>query len=139
MNSIHKRRLYFLAVIAIAISIATSFVLYALKQNMNLFLTPTEIAAKHLPEDYHLRLGGMVKPGSLLRDKQGLGVQFVVTDTHQQILVRYHGILPDLFREGKGVVAEGNLNAQGEFIATQVLAKHDEKYMPKTVTKVTHD
>lgn len=133
MNKIHKRRLYYIGISAISISLAISLILYALKQNINVFLTPNQLASTHLSSDYHFRLGGMVKPGSIVREKNGLSVQFVVTDFKRDVTVSYQGILPDLFREGKGVIAEGNLNSNGTFIATQVLAKHDENYMPKSV------
>lgn len=83
--------------------------------------------------DYHFRLGGLVKTGSLTREKKGLGLQFVVTDLKKEVLVSYEGVLPDLFREGKGVIVEGKLNKKGVMIASQVLAKHDENYMPKKV------
>jgi cytochrome c-type biogenesis protein CcmE len=133
MNKIHKRRLYYVGLFALGITVAAGLILYALKQNINVFLTPGQIANAHISADYHFRLGGMVKSSSVVRDKTGLGVEFVVTDLKRDQRVRYVGILPDLFREGKGVIAEGSLNSQGVFIATQVLAKHDENYMPKNV------
>jgi cytochrome c-type biogenesis protein CcmE len=133
MNKIHKRRLYYVGLSTISLALATSLILYALKQNINVFLTPTQLSTQHLAPDYHFRLGGMVKKDSVKHDKSGLGVQFIVTDFKQEIPVYYVGILPDLFHEGKGVIAEGNLNSQHIFIASQVLAKHDENYMPKQV------
>ena len=136
MNKIQKRRLYFISFFVVGLTLATGLILYALKQNINVFLTPTQITSTHLPHDYHLRLGGMVKKGSVVREKTGLGVQFTVTDFKHEILVQYVGILPDLFREGKGVVAEGTLNTRGIFIATQILAKHDENYMPKSMASL---
>jgi cytochrome c-type biogenesis protein CcmE len=135
MNKIHKRRLYFVGAFALGLTIAAGLVLYALKQNMNVFITPKEIASLHLPSDYHFRLGGMVKKGSVIRDKNSLEVTFVVSDLKSEIAVKYTGVLPDLFREGKGVVAEGHLDSQNRFVATQVLAKHDENYMPKKVAE----
>ena len=108
-------------------------ILYALKQNINAFVTPSQLAALHPSADYHFRLGGMVKKGSVLHDKESLKVQFVVTDLKKEMLVYYTGVLPDLFREGKGVIAEGRLDEQNRFQAGQVLAKHDENYMPKNV------
>ena len=107
MNKIQKKRLYLLSIFVIGIAIAASFIFYALKQNMNVFLTPKQITAAHLPADYHFRLGGMVKNKSVVRDKNSLGVTFIVTDLKQDITVHYVGILPDLFHEGKGVIAEG--------------------------------
>jgi cytochrome c-type biogenesis protein CcmE len=131
MNKIHKRRLYMIAFSAVGIALAVGLILYALRQNINAFLTPTEIAVTQLVPDYHCRLGGLVKNGSLVREKQNLGVQFVVTDMQHDITVRYNGILPDLFREGKGMIAEGSIDTNGVFQATQILAKHDENYTPR--------
>jgi cytochrome c-type biogenesis protein CcmE len=133
MNKIHKRRLYYVGLFALGLSLAAGLILYALKQNINVFLTPSQIANTQLTSHYHFRLGGMVKKHSVTRDKNGLGVEFVVTDLKRDLSVRYIGVLPDLFREGTGVIAEGSMNDQGIFIATQVLAKHDENYMPKNV------
>lgn len=135
MNKIHKQRLYYLSLFAIGISLAAGLILYALKQNINVFLTPNQIASAHLSPDYHFRLGGMVKKGSVVHTSQSLDVTFIVSDFKREISVHYVGVLPDLFREGKGVIAEGSLNTQGQFEATQVLAKHDENYMPKNVYK----
>lgn len=131
MNNIHKRRLYTILFSAISIAIAAALILYALRQNINAFMTPSEMLTTQLSSNYHCRLGGLVKKGSLVREKQGLGVQFVVTDMKQDMTVQYNGILPDLFREGKGMIAEGTLNANGIFMATQILAKHDENYTPQ--------
>jgi cytochrome c-type biogenesis protein CcmE len=136
MNKIHKRRLYFIGLFALGLAIAASLVLYALKQNMNVFITPSQIADSQLKTDYHFRLGGMVKKNSVIREKNSLGVSFIVTDLKSDIAVYYVGVLPDLFREGKGVVAEGHLDTQHRFVATQVLAKHDENYMPKNVAEM---
>lgn len=133
MNKIQKRRLYFVSFFIIGLAIAASLIFYALRQNMNVFLTPDELATMQIRPDYHIRLGGMVKKQSVHHDKNGLGVEFTVTDFKRDIKVRYVGILPDLFRQGKGVVAEGTMNAQGVFVATQILAKHDENYMPKKI------
>lgn len=133
MNIIHKRRIYYISFFALGLAIAAGLILYALKQNINAFLTPSQLTATHFSTDYHFRLGGMVKQNSVVRDQQGLGVEFIVTDLKRDLPVRYVGVLPDLFREGKGVIAEGNLNSQGVFIASQILAKHDENYMPKNV------
>lgn len=133
MNKIHQQRIWYVALFLFGLALATALILYALKQNINVFLTPKQIAAANMTPDYYFRLGGLVKEKSVVRDKDGLGVQFIVTDLKKEITVRYVGGLPDLFREGKGVVAEGHLNTQGVFIASQVLAKHDENYMPKNV------
>jgi cytochrome c-type biogenesis protein CcmE len=131
MNKIHKRRLYYLGFFAVSITIATSLILYALKQNINLFLTPTQLTHVQLATDYHFRLGGMVKPGSLIRRPDQLTIKFIATDFKHEVNVRYQGILPDLFREGKSMIAEGHLSKNKEFIASQILAKHDEKYLPQ--------
>jgi len=133
MNNIQKRRLYYVILFTLGLAISTAFILFALKKNINVFLTPSQVFQQNNFTDYHFRLGGLVKPGSILREKNGLGVQFVITDFKHDLTARYVGVLPDLFREGKGVIAEGSVNAQGIFIATQVLAKHDENYMPKNV------
>jgi cytochrome c-type biogenesis protein CcmE len=133
MNKIHKRRLYYLGLFALGLSLAAGLILYALKQNINVFLTPAQLANTHFATDYHFRLGGMVKKNSIVRDKNSLSVKFIVSDLKSEVSVQYLGVLPDLFREGSGMIAEGSLNAQGIFIATQVLAKHDENYMPKNV------
>src|SRR3990167_3942130 len=133
MNKLHKQRLIYVVLLTSGLAIASSLILYALKQNINVFITPKQIATLHLSTPYHFRLGGVVKKGSVVRDQQGLGVQFIVTDFKSDVLVQYNGVLPDLFREGKGVITEGHLNTQGTFLATSVLAKHDENYMPKNV------
>jgi cytochrome c-type biogenesis protein CcmE len=139
MNKLHKRRLYYVCLIAAGLTLAAGLILYALKQNINIFLTPNQLATTHMTTDYHFRLGGMVKPGSVQRSPNSLAIQFLVTDFKRDLPVQYTGVLPDLFREGKGVIAEGSLNAQGVFIATQVLAKHDENYMPKNVYKALRE
>lgn len=139
MNKLQKRRLYYVGLFAIGLATATGLILYALNQNINVFLTPHQLTANKLPSDYHFRLGGMVKKGSVIREKESLNVQFIITDFKRDVNVRYAGILPDLFREGKGVVAEGHIDSQGVFVADLVLAKHDENYMPKNVYKALRD
>ncbi len=111
-----------------AIGIAAALVLNALNSNIALYVTPTDVAAGKAPRGQAFRIGGMVKDGSLRRDN--LTVHFVVTDMAREIPVSYTGILPDLFKEGRGVVAQGYLAPDGSFVATEVLAKHDENYMP---------
>jgi len=123
----HKR----LAAIALglaALGIATALVLSAFEKNLVFFFTPTQVAANEAPQGRTFRIGGMVETGSVKRE--GIEVRFVVTDTAKSIPVVYSGALPDLFREGKGVVAQGQLGADGVFRAREVLAKHDENYMP---------
>ena len=112
----------------IAIGIAAVLILNALNSNIALYVTPSEVAAGKSPAGQVFRIGGMVKDGSVKRD--GLTVHFVINDMVKDIPVAYTGILPDLFKEGKGAVIQGRLNADGQFIASEVLAKHDENYMP---------
>ena len=112
----------------VAIGIATALVLAAFEKNLVFFFTPSQVAANEAPQGRLFRIGGMVEKGSVRRD--GVEVRFTVTDTARAIPVVYRGALPDLFREGKGVVAQGQLGADGVFRAREVLAKHDENYMP---------
>lgn len=133
MNKIQQRRLYSVLIFIAGLALAAFFILYALKQNINVFLTPSQVAATNKNQPYTFRLGGVVKEGSVVR--HGLVVDFTVTDFKASVPAQYEGVLPDLFREGKGVIAEGRLNEQGIFIASQVLAKHDENYMPPSMTK----
>jgi cytochrome c-type biogenesis protein CcmE len=116
------------------LSIATILVLFALKDSVVFFHTPSDIVEKHVPAGQRIRLGGLVAKGSVERG-QGTAVSFKVTDTLKDIPVTFTGVLPDLFREGQGVVAEGKLDGQGHFIADSVLAKHDATYMPPEVAK----
>jgi cytochrome c-type biogenesis protein CcmE len=113
-----------------ALAVAAAFVLAAFQENLVFFFTPSQVAANEVPQGRAFRVGGMVTPGSVKRQSDGVTVQFVVTDTAKNITVAYRGILPDLFREGKGVVTQGKLGADGVFEASEVLAKHDENYMP---------
>jgi cytochrome c-type biogenesis protein CcmE len=112
----------------LVLTLAAAFVLNAFQNNLVFFFTPTQVLKGEAPKNKTFRIGGLVKVGSLQRD--GTDVSFVVTDTAQEIPVRYSGLLPDLFKEGKGVVAQGRLDAQGLMTASEVLAKHDENYMP---------
>ncbi len=111
-----------------SLAVATALVLNALDSNIALYVTPTEVAAGKAPQGKAFRIGGMVKDGSIKRE--GVKVAFVITDTAKDIPVAYSGILPDLFKEGKGAVIQGRLGSDGAFTATEVLAKHDENYMP---------
>ncbi len=113
-----------------ALGTASALVLNAFRGNMVFFFSPSQVVAQEAPRERSFRIGGLVEQGSLHRDPQGLAVHFVVTDLAQTVPVRYTGLLPDLFQEGKGVVAQGKLGADGVFRAEQVLAKHDENYMP---------
>ena len=129
MKPRHRRLLLVVAGVAV-LGVAAALVLNAFQSNLVFFFSPSQIAAKEAPLDRTFRVGGMVENGSLKRLPDGLTIQFVITDTAKTIPVRYSGILPDLFREGKGVVAQGRLMADGVFQAQEVLAKHDENYMP---------
>ena len=129
MKSRHKKLVVILLALA-GIGIAAALVLNAFKSNLVFFFSPTEVAEGKAPTERAFRIGGLVEDGSVKRQPDGLTVNFVVTDTAKSIPVTYKGILPDLFKEGKGVVAEGKLGVDGQFTATQVLAKHDENYMP---------
>jgi len=122
------KRLSLIAGIVAAVGVATALVLNAFQSNLVFFYSPSQVATKEAPLNRTFRIGGLVKEGSLRRD--GTEVQFVVTDTAQNVSVRYRGILPDLFKEGKGVVAQGQMRDDGVFVAREVLAKHDENYMP---------
>jgi len=122
------RRLAAIALGVVALGLATALVLMAFRENLVFFFTPSQVAANEAPKGRLFRIGGMVEKGSVRRS--GIEVRFVVTDTARSIPVSYRGALPDLFREGKGVVAQGTLGADGVFQAREVLAKHDENYMP---------
>ena len=127
MKPRHKRLLLILAALAV-LGVAAALVLNAFRSNLVFFYTPTQIANGEAPKNRAFRIGGLVKAGSLKRD--GITAHFVVTDTVKEFPVQYTGILPDLFREGRGVVAQGKLGDGGQFVASEVLAKHDENYMP---------
>jgi cytochrome c-type biogenesis protein CcmE len=113
-----------------ALAVVAGLVLGAFKQNLVFFFTPSQVAANEAPQGKTFRIGGMVENGSVKRQPDGVTVRFVVTDTAKSIPVEFRGALPDLFREGKGVVAQGRVGADGVFRAAEVLAKHDENYMP---------
>lgn len=125
-----QKRFVFIAVAVAAVAVAVGLVLYALRGNVNLYFTPTQVFDNEVPKGRSFRIGGLVEKGSVKYEKNGLTVNFVITDTHKSIPVVYKGILPDLFKEGKGVVAQGTVDAGGVMRADEVLAKHDENYMP---------
>ena len=127
MKPRHKRALLIVAAVAV-IGVAALLILNALNSNIALYVTPSEVAAGKSPQGQAFRIGGMVKDDSVKRD--GLTVNFVITDLVKDIPVSYTGILPDLFKEGKGAVIQGRLDSKGQVIASEVLAKHDENYMP---------
>jgi cytochrome c-type biogenesis protein CcmE len=129
MKPRHKRLAMIVGGLA-ALGVAAALVLNAFQSNLVFFFSPTQVFADEAPKDRTFRVGGLVEPGSLSRRADGLTVEFRVTDTAKTVPVVYTGILPDLFKEGKGVVAQGRLGTDGVFKATEVLAKHDENYMP---------
>lgn len=133
MHPVRKQRLIVVLFILFGTAIAVGLITFALRDNINLFYSPGDIAAGRAPVGKQIRAGGMVVKGSLKHDPHSLRVRFVVTDYVSRVPVVYTGILPDLFAEGQGVVATGKLDRNGVFQATQILAKHDEKYMPPEV------
>lgn len=132
MKARHKRLGLLVAGVAV-LGIATVLLLNALDSNLSYFFSPSEVAQGKAPQDHVFRLGGLVENGSVQRSDKDLSVRFIVTDNAQKISVLYIGILPDLFQEGQGVIAQGRLGPDGVFVAEEVLAKHDENYMPPEV------
>ncbi len=134
------RRKRLLAVVAIlaGVGAATALAMLAFEDNLLYFYNPSQVVAGDAPDGRTFRIGGMVTEGSLQRTEGTLAIRFVVTDYRHSIPVRYEGLLPDLFREGQGVIAHGKLAASGEFVADEVLAKHDENYMPPEVAESLH-
>jgi cytochrome c-type biogenesis protein CcmE len=137
MTPRRKRLLAVLAIVA-GVGIATALAMLAFRDNLLYFYNPTQVLAGDAPTGRTFRIGGMVTEGSLKRTAGTLLVQFVVTDYQHSVPVRYEGLLPDLFKEGKGVIAHGHLTESGEFVADEVLAKHDENYMPPEVAASLH-
>jgi cytochrome c-type biogenesis protein CcmE len=133
VNPVRKKRLYIVLAILAGVGVAVALALSALQQNINLFYSPTQIANGEAPQDTRIRAGGLVEKGSVKRSSDSLETDFVVTDGAKNVTIRYSGILPDLFREGQGIVAMGKLDGSGTLIADEVLAKHDENYMPPEV------
>ncbi|WP_286239931.1 cytochrome c maturation protein CcmE [Neptuniibacter halophilus] len=135
MNPKRKQRLIIVLFIVFGVGAAVGLTMFALSQNINLFYSPTDIAKGDAPQDTRIRAGGMVVEGSVVRDQESLRVQFDLTDYESTMTVHYTGILPDLFREGQGIVAQGKLDENNHLQATEVLAKHDENYMPPEVAE----
>ena len=133
MHPIRRQRLFIVLLVLLGVGAAVGLTAYAMRENINLFYPPAEIAAGKVPVGKKIRAGGMVVKGSLQRDPNSLKVAFTITDFKSDVKVEYTGILPDLFAEGQGVVANGVLDTSGVFQANEVLAKHDEKYMPPEV------
>lgn len=125
-----QKRFVFIIAGVVGVGIAVALVLNALDKNVSLYFTPTQVFNHEAPEGRSFRIGGLVEVGSVKREADGLTVNFVITDTHKSLPAVYRGILPDLFKEGKGVVAQGKMQADGIMHADEVLAKHDENYMP---------
>lgn len=137
MNRVRKNRLIIIFLILLGVSSAVGLTLYALRQNINLYFTPSQIVLEqhqHLPK---IRIGGMVKKNSIKKSPNSLAMEFIATDFEAEITVFYEGVLPTLFKEGQGVIADGHLDENGNFIATNILAKHDEKYMPPNFREKT--
>jgi cytochrome c-type biogenesis protein CcmE len=132
MTPARRQRLFLIAVMALGVAIAVGFALKAFQENLMFFFSPTEVAEGKAPQNAPFRLGGMVSDGSVKRG-EGLKIQFALHDYNKTVGVEYEGILPDLFREGQGIVALGRMGPGGKFVADEVLAKHDENYMPPEV------
>lgn len=128
-----------IAIGLLILGLIVALVLNAFQRNLVFFFSPTQVASGQAPKDRAFRIGGLVKQGSLKRSSDGVTIHFIVTDTDKEMEVAYTGILPDLFREGKGVVAQGQFDAKGLFVASEVLAKHDENYMPPEAAKAVGD
>ena len=139
LNAKRKRRLMMVGLLVVGVGIAAALALSAFRENILYFYSPTEVLAGEAPVGHKFRLGGLVVEGSVKRETDGLTVHFGLTDTAKEIPVMYSGILPDLFREGQGIVAHGRLNEEGVFVADEVLAKHDENYMPPEVAEALQD
>ena len=138
MKARHKRIALIVGGLAI-LGIVAALVLNAFQSNLVFFFSPTQVAAGEAPKGKNFRIGGMVKEGSIKREPDGVTIRFVMTDTEKDMIVAYKGILPDLFKEGKGAVAQGKLGDDGVFTASEVLAKHDENYMPPEAAKALGD
>jgi cytochrome c-type biogenesis protein CcmE len=132
MNPVRKRRLILVALVLLAAAVAALFITMALQENINYLHTPTEVREGKAPETTRFRLGGVVCEGSVQRSEGTLDIRFAITDRVRQVPVHFNGILPDMFKEGTSVIASGKME-NGAFTATEVLAKHDETYMPKEV------
>ena len=138
MKTRHKRIALIVGGLVI-LGAVVALVLNAFQSNLVFFFSPTQVAAGEAPKGKPFRVGGMVKEGSIRREADGVTLRFVVTDTEKDLAVAYRGILPDLFKEGKGAVAQGKLGEDGVFVATEVLAKHDENYMPPEAAQAVGD
>ena len=133
MTPARKKRLSLIVLMVVGVSVGVGFALNALNENIMFFFSPADIHAGKAPVNKDFRIGGVVVEGTVARPGEGLTVEFDLTDNDSVVKVKYTGILPDLFREGQGIIANGRLNSSGDFIAAEVLAKHDENYMPPEV------
>ena len=132
----NKSRLYFVIALLLGVVIAASLIIYGLSKNMVYFYTPTQVINKEAPINKSIRVGGMVVPGSIIKSKSSLNVIFQINDLKNTISISYDGLLPDLFGENQGVVVTGSLDSKSNFVANEVLAKHDENYMPPEVADI---
>lgn len=133
MIASRKRRLIFIFILLVSVAISLSLALFALRKNIDLYFTPQQLLAAQVSPEQNVRLGGLVVKGSVQRVPNSLKVVFTLTDYQKNIRVKFDGILPSLFHEGQGIIVRGNLNSAGDFIATQVLAKHDASYHPPNI------
>ena len=133
MTPARKKRFTLIAILVLGTAIAVSLILKAMNENVMFFFSPTQVLAGEAPKNRPFRIGGMVDMGSVKRSSESVKVTFGLSDNENSVQVEYSGILPDLFREGQGIIANGRLNAQGTIVADEVLAKHDENYMPPEV------
>ena len=139
MHPLRKQRLYVVLSILFGTAMAAFLVFKGLSENINLFYSPSDLKKEKISVDNQIRVGGMVKKDSINKESNSLRISFVITDFEEDLLITYEGILPDLFSEEAGIVAKGKMNEQGIFIAKEVLAKHDENYMPPEVAKTLKD
>jgi len=139
MHPLRRQRLMIVAFIIAFSSLAVGLIAYALRENINLFYPPSKIAAGEVPHNIRIRAGGCVKPGSLVRASDSLAIHFVITDGNANVKVNFNGILPDLFAEGEAAVINGTVTDSGELNASEVLAKHDENYVPPEVADSMKD
>ena len=135
MKPARKKRLFFIIFLISGVAIAASFAFYAFNQNIMFYFSPSEVKQGKAPVNKLFRMGGMVVEGTFKKEKNTLKVFFDITDYEKTVSVEYTGLLPDLFREGQGIISRGKLNSEGVFIAEEVLAKHDENYMPPEVAE----
>lgn len=135
MKPARKKRLFFIVFLIVGVALAAGFAMYAFNQNLMFYFSPTDVKQGKAPVDKLFRMGGMVVDGTFKKEPKSLKVHFDLTDYEKTVSVEYEGILPDLFREGQGIISRGKLNTNGVFVAEEVLAKHDENYMPPEVAE----